>query len=93
MPPSDGDISQKSKSIFASLLDDISDVGHNVVSTIAASRIRTNSHVVTKLVKGLTAQGPLIVLFKKSDAKIQLESRINDVRIPFEGWRMETQDH
>ena len=76
-----------------SLLDDIADVDHDVVSANAVSRIRTNSCVVKKLVKGLIAQGPLIVLFKKSDAMTQLESRIKDIRIPFEGWRMETQDH
>ena len=75
------------------MLDDISEVGQDVVSAITASPIRTNSCVVTKLVKDLIAQGPLIVLFKKSDAMTQLESRIKDIQIPFEGWSMETTDY
>ena len=39
--------------------DDISDVSHGVVSAIAASRIRANSCVNSKLVKDLTAQKSL----------------------------------
>ena len=72
------------------MLDDISDVRHDVVSAITASRIRTNSCVNSKFVKDLAAQKSLNVLFQKSDATTQLESRINNIRIPFEGWRMET---
>ena len=66
------------------MLDDISDVRHDDVSAMTTSRIRTNSCVNSKLVKDLTAQKSLNVLFQKSDATTQLESRINDIRIPYE---------
>ena len=78
---------------YVSFLDDISDVGHDVVSAIAVSRTRTNRCVVKKLVKDLIVRGSLIVLFKKSDAMTQMESRIKDIRIQFEGWSMETTDY
>ena len=58
------------------------------VSSIEVSYVGQNSCLITKLVKDLIVQGPKIVLFKKSDGTTHLESRLNDIWIPFEGWRL-----
>ena len=68
---------------LADLLDDfIKDVDDIFVSSIAVSRVRANCCVISKLLQGLMTQGSLIVLFKKTGAKILLKSRADDVQIP-----------
>ena len=68
---------------LADLLDDfIKDVDDIFVSSIAVSRAMANCCVISKFVQCLMTQGSLIVLFKKTGAKMLLKSRADDVQIP-----------